>query len=61
MLLGELLLLCGALHDISEKSKEPATQRQLGDVQESIQKLGIKYFPETMVKIKKAIDTESSK
>lgn len=51
-LLGELLMLCGALHDISEKSREPEMQRQLGEVQDSIQNLGMKYLPETMTKIK---------
>jgi len=51
-LLGELLMICGAIHDVSEKSKEPETQRQLGEIQNSIENLAKKYLPVTMLKIK---------
>ncbi len=51
-LLAELLMLCGALHDIAEKSREPETQRQLNEAQDSLQNLGMKYLPVTMLKIR---------
>jgi len=51
-LLGELLMLCGAIHDVSEKSREPETKRHLVEIQDSLENLAKKYFPATMLKIK---------
>ena len=51
-LLAELLILCGALHDISEKAREEIVQKQVSDVEKRIEGLTWKYFPATMIKIK---------
>jgi len=51
-LLAELLMLCGALHDIAEKSNEQNTQRQIGYIEDRIEGLAFKYLPETMSKMK---------
>jgi len=36
---GELMMLCGALHDIAEKTKEQTTCKQITDVQMRLQKI----------------------
>ncbi len=50
-LVGDLLMLCGCLHDIAEKSKEAIVQKQLADVQERIQSILLINFPATIVQL----------
>lgn len=42
---ASLLILCGALHDIAEKSKEKYTKRQIEDVEDRIERIAIKFWP----------------
>lgn len=44
--LVELMLLCGCLHDISEKSNEQYTPLQIKKVEERLIILINRYFPE---------------
>ena len=51
---ANLLICCGALHDIAEKSVERYTGKQATEVREKIEKIAAKYLPlELRINLKK--------
>lgn len=46
---GQILMLCGAIHDVQEKSNEDYTKKQLKEIELKIEAIVNKYLPENTI------------